>query len=52
MTVATTPKLFSKPRRREVAFFAFGAGVFALGLSAFGTICVVCAHPATVAAIG
>ncbi|WP_449276627.1 hypothetical protein [Leucobacter sp. GX24907] len=46
------PRILKRPRKREVAFLVFGAAVFALGVSAVSTICVICAHPATVAAVG
>lgn len=52
MTLMPVPKSLARPRKREVAFLLFGAGVFLFGISAVSTICVVCAHPATVAAIG
>lgn len=52
MTILPAPKLLARPRKREVAFLLFGAGVFLLSISAVSTICVVCAYPATVAAIG
>lgn len=45
-------KTQTRPRKGEIAFLLFGASVFSVGLAALGTICVVCAHPATVAAIG
>lgn len=51
MLAAPALKLVTRPRKREVAFLAFSAGFFALALSAVGTICVVCAHPATVAVL-
>lgn len=38
-----------RPKKREVAFLLFGAAFFTLAVSAVTTVCVVCAHPATVA---
>lgn len=48
MTVFAAVRGRKKPRVGEVAFLLFGAAAFAGGLAAVGTICVVCAHPATV----
>lgn len=52
MTLMPVPKLLTRPRKRDVAFLLFGAGVFLFSITAVTTICVVCAHPATVSAIG
>lgn len=52
MTVRTATMQFPKAPKGEVAFLLLGAGVFTFGLFAVSTICVVCAHPATVAAFG
>lgn len=49
MSTTTEKALTAKRRKRELVFFAFSAGVFTFSMTALGAICVVCAHPATVA---